>query len=49
MLIAAYIVKSLPIHWLRWLVVLVVLYAAAIMLRSAYSASPRLASDPRSA
>ena len=48
-LIAAYIVKSLPIHWLRWLVVLVVLYAAAIMLRSAYRAAPRLASDPRSA
>jgi uncharacterized membrane protein YfcA len=47
-LIAAYIVKSLPIHWLRWLVVLVVLYAAAIMLRSAYRAAPRLASDPRS-
>jgi uncharacterized membrane protein YfcA len=48
-LIAAYVVKSLPIHWLRWLVVLVVVYAAAIMLRSAYSAAPRLASDPRSA
>ena len=48
-LIAAYVVKSLPIHWLRWLVVLVVLYAAAIMLRSAYRAAPRLASDPRSA
>ncbi|HEY3784372.1 MAG TPA: sulfite exporter TauE/SafE family protein [Steroidobacteraceae bacterium] len=34
-LIAAYVVKSLPMHWLRWLVVLVVLYAAALMLTSA--------------
>jgi uncharacterized membrane protein YfcA len=47
-LIAAYLVRSLSIYWLRWLVVLVVLYAAAIMLRSAYRAAPRLASDPRS-
>jgi uncharacterized membrane protein YfcA len=34
-LVAAYIVKSLPIEWLRWLVLIVVLYAAAQMLRSA--------------
>jgi uncharacterized membrane protein YfcA len=34
-LIAAYIVKSMPILWLRWLVVVVVLYAAAMMLTSA--------------
>jgi uncharacterized membrane protein YfcA len=34
-LIAAFIVKSLPIVWLRWLVVFVVLYAAAQMLLSA--------------
>jgi uncharacterized membrane protein YfcA len=34
-LIAAFIVKSLPLAWLRWLVVLVVTYAAALMLRSA--------------
>ena len=34
-LIAAYIVKSLPLEWVRWLVVLVVLYAAISMLRSA--------------
>ncbi len=33
-LIAAYIVKSLPLDWLRWLVVIVVLYAAAGLLRS---------------
>jgi uncharacterized membrane protein YfcA len=34
-LVAAYIVKSLPVAWLRWLVLFVVLYAAAQMLRSA--------------
>ncbi len=34
-LIAAYIVKSLPLVWVRWLVVVVVLYAAIAMLRSA--------------
>ncbi len=35
-LIAAFIVKSLPLEWVRWLVVVVVLYAAISMLRSAY-------------
>jgi uncharacterized membrane protein YfcA len=34
-LIAAYVVKSLPIVWLRWLVLVVVLYAATAMLNSA--------------
>jgi uncharacterized membrane protein YfcA len=34
-LVAAYIVKSLPIVWLRWLVLAVVVYAAVQMLRSA--------------
>jgi uncharacterized membrane protein YfcA len=34
-LIAAFIVKSLPVVWLRWLVLVVVLYAAAQMLLSA--------------
>ena len=34
-LIAYYIVKSLPLLYLRWLVVIVVLYAALSMLRSA--------------
>jgi uncharacterized membrane protein YfcA len=37
-LIAVYIVKSMPIVWLRWLVVIVVLYAAILMLRSAIRA-----------
>jgi uncharacterized membrane protein YfcA len=34
-LIAAFIVKSIPLYYLRWLVVVVVLYAALSMLRSA--------------
>ena len=35
-LIAAFIVKSLPLNAMRWLVVVVVLYSAVAMLRSAY-------------
>lgn len=34
-LLAAYVVKSLPVVWLRWLVLIVVVYAAVQMLRSA--------------
>jgi uncharacterized membrane protein YfcA len=34
-LIAAYIVKQLPLTYVRWLVVVVVIYAAIVMLRSA--------------
>ncbi len=34
-LVAAFIVKSMPLETLRWMVILVVLYAAAVMLRSA--------------
>ncbi len=34
-LIAAYIVKSLPLIWLRWLVIVVITYTAFAMLRSA--------------
>ena len=33
-LIAALIVKSLPLNWVRWLVVVVVVYAAISLLRS---------------
>lgn len=33
--LAAYVVKSLPLTYLRWLVVVVVLYTALLMLRSA--------------
>lgn len=39
-LIAAYVVKSLPLQWLRWLVAAVVLYAAALMLRAARRGAP---------
>jgi uncharacterized membrane protein YfcA len=34
-LIAAFLVKSLPLTWVRWLVVIVVLYTSGMMLRSA--------------
>jgi uncharacterized membrane protein YfcA len=34
-LVAALIVKSMPIEPLRWLVIVVVFYAAAVMTRSA--------------
>ena len=42
-LVAAYVVKSLPIIWLRWLVLIVVLYAAVQMLKSAKGAPIRIA------
>jgi uncharacterized membrane protein YfcA len=45
-LIAALIVRSLPLNWVRWLVVVVVVYAAASLLRS--SVRPRT-SRPRTA
>ncbi len=35
-LIAAFIVKSLPLETLRWVVIAVILYTSAVMLRSAY-------------
>jgi uncharacterized membrane protein YfcA len=35
-LIAAYIVKSMPLNYVRWLVIIVVLYTAVTMLYSAY-------------
>lgn len=34
-LVAAFLVKSMPLDYLRWLVVVVVLYAAAVMFHSA--------------
>jgi len=43
-LVAAFIVKSLPVDWLRWLVTFVVLYAALLMLHSARTRTP---ADPR--
>jgi uncharacterized membrane protein YfcA len=35
-LVAALIVKSMPLETLRWLVIVVVVYAALVMLRSAF-------------
>ena len=34
-LVAAFMVKSMPLEYLRWLVIVVVLYAAAVMVRAA--------------
>ena len=34
-LIAAFIVKSMPLNYVRWLVVVVVVYTATTMLRAA--------------
>lgn len=39
-LVAALVVKSLPIVWLRWLVLAVVLYTAAVMLSGALRKAP---------
>ena len=36
-LIAAFVVKNMPVDMLRWLVIVVVLYAAIVMLRSAHT------------
>ena len=45
-LIAAFVVKSLPMFWLRWLVVAVVLYASTLMLMSAHRTRPSAAGTP---
>ena len=39
-LIAAFLVKQLPLFWLRWLVVLVIMYTSVAMLRSAAGQRP---------
>ena len=35
-LVAAFMVRSMPLELLRWLVIVVVLYAAAVMGRAAW-------------
>jgi len=40
-LLAALVVKDLPVVWLRWLVIVVVVYAAAVMIRDAVAAYRR--------
>jgi uncharacterized membrane protein YfcA len=39
-LLAAYIVKELPLYAVRWLVIVVVIYTAAMMLYSAFASPP---------
>lgn len=48
-LIAAYIVKSLPLGMVRWLVIVVVLYTAVTMLMSAASEKAADAAEPAEA
>ncbi|MFM9935890.1 MAG: hypothetical protein ACKVOL_06785 [Novosphingobium sp.] len=48
-LIAAFVVKSMPVEALRWLVILVVFYAALVMARSAYAGAIVSAPDRRTA
>jgi uncharacterized membrane protein YfcA len=36
-LVAAFVVKSMPVEMLRWVVIVVVLYTALVMLRSAFT------------
>lgn len=45
-LIAGYLVKSMPLKWLDWLVACVVLYAAAMMLVSALRRAPDSETEP---
>jgi uncharacterized membrane protein YfcA len=47
-LVAAYLVVTMPLDYLRWLVIVVVVYAAAVMARSAWigRAEGKRASDP---
>jgi uncharacterized membrane protein YfcA len=48
-LLAAYVVTSLPLDWLRWLVVIIVLYAAALMLLSARAKASKADITPAAA
>jgi uncharacterized membrane protein YfcA len=44
-LVAALIVKDMPVELLRWLVIVVVVYAATVMLRDAVRTFRRGGSD----
>jgi uncharacterized membrane protein YfcA len=48
-LLAAYIVKSLPLYAVRWLVIVVVLYTAVTLLLSASSEKRASAAEPAKA
>ena len=45
-LIAAFLVKALPLVWVRWLVIVVVVYAALGLLRAASRTAPAPAASP---
>ncbi len=45
-LLAAFVVKEMPVTWLRWGVVVVVLYAAFLLLRSAFGSRTAPPGEP---
>jgi uncharacterized membrane protein YfcA len=47
--VAAFLVKSMPVEMLRWLVIVVVLYAAAVMLRASLLGRREHAAEPATA
>ena len=48
-LVAAYLVVTMPLGLLRWLVIVVVLYAAAVMLRAAIKGRREHSAEPATA
>jgi uncharacterized membrane protein YfcA len=48
-LVAAFLVKSMPVETLRWLVMIVVLYAAGVMLRAAVMGRAEGKAEPATA
>ncbi|MES2119129.1 MAG: TSUP family transporter [Pseudomonadota bacterium] len=48
-LVAAFLVKSMPLEMLRWLVCVVVIYAAAVMFHSAYKGRREHKAEPATA
>jgi uncharacterized membrane protein YfcA len=48
-LVAAFVVKSMPVEMLRWLIIVVVLYTAVVMLRAAWMGYRMAAVRPVSA
>jgi uncharacterized membrane protein YfcA len=48
-LVAAFVVKSMPVEMLRWLVIIVVLYAATVMLRASVLGRREHGAEPATA
>ena len=48
-LLAAYVIKELPLHYVRWIVVFAVLYTSVMLLRSAAERSTATAQAPQTA